>query len=308
MFKPAPALPETAPIPLYSLYGQIDTAAELRFLHVESLAARNLLHDWDIRPHRHHELHQLVWVWQGAGEVELDEKLLQLKAPVLISIPRSVVHGFRWEPGSEGTVVTLADSFKDDLALLAGDAAIGAALQQPLVIEHAGDGEAVARLTAAFGAIAREFVYEQVGRTTAISGQLLLLFAQLARLRQQNLHSSLAPNVRGADAYRRFRELVETHFRAQWPVSSYATALAATERSLRRLTHKFAHQSPLQLIHRRLLLEAKRNLLYTAMPIAEVGYALGFEDPSYFTRFFIDHAGQTPLQFRRARGEPASPP
>ncbi len=218
-----------------------------------------------------------------------------------------MVHGFRWDPGSEGTVVTIADSFKDDLALLAGDAAIGAALQQPLVIEHADGDEAVGRLTAAFRAIAREFVYEQVGRTTAISGQLLVLFAQLARLRQQNLRAAAATNARGADAYRRFRELVETHFRAHWPVSSYAAALAATERSLRRLTLKFANQSPIQLIHRRLLLEAKRNLLYTATPIAEVGYALGFEDPSYFTRFFIDHAGQTPLQFRRARGAPSSP-
>lgn len=298
--------PEAHAIPLYSLYGQIDNAAELRFLHVESLAARNQFHNWDIRPHRHHDLHQIVWVWQGGGEVELDEKLLRLDAPVLISVPAAVVHGFRWRPGSKGMVMTIADSFKTDLALLAGDAAIGAALQQPLVIDKVDQQAAVERLTATFQTIADEFVCERVGRTTAISGQLLILLAEIARLRQQNLRSVQAVNAKGGDAYHRFRELVEAHFREHWPVSAYAAALAATERSLRRLTLKFANQSPIQVIHRRLVLEAKRNLLYTEMPVAEVGYALGFDDPSYFTRFFIDHAGETPLQFRRARGTAAA--
>jgi len=298
---------EAPTIPLYSLYGQIDGADELRFLHVESLAARNQFHNWDIRPHRHHDLHQIVWVWQGGGEVVLDEKLLLLDGPVLISIPPSVVHGFRWRPGAQGMVLTMADSFKTDLALLTGDAAIGAALRHTLVIEKYDSAALAERLTSAFQTIADEFVFERVGRTTTISGHLLILFAQIARLEQQNLRNVLAVNAKGGDAYHRFRELVEAHFREHWPVSAYAAGLAATERSLRRLTLKFANLSPIQVIHRRLVLEAKRNLLYTEMPIAEVGYALGFEDPSYFTRFFIDHAGETPLQFRRARGAVPEP-
>ncbi len=297
---------EAAAIPLYSLYGQIDGAAELRFLHVESLAARNQLHNWDIRPHRHHDLHQIVWVWRGGGEVTLDEKLLMLKAPVLISIPRSVVHGFRWEPDSEGMVMTIADSFMADLSRLSGDAAIGAALQQALVIDKYDRKAVVGQLTAAFQTIADEFIYERVGRTTMISGHLLILFAKIARLRQQNLRH-VAVHAKGGDAYNRFRELVEAHFREHWPVSSYAAALAVTERSLRRLTLKFANQSPIQIVHRRLVLEAQRNLLYTSMPVAEIGYALGFEDPSYFTRFFIDHVGEAPLQFRRSRGVVSAP-
>lgn len=297
--------PDVPAIPLYSLYGQIDSAAELRFLHVESLVARNQFHNWDIRPHRHHDLHQVVWVWHGGGEVELDEELLFLNAPVLVSVPPSVVHGFRWRPGSQGMVMTIADSFKSDLVRLTADAAIGAALRQALVIE-AFDTEAVAKgLTRAFQTIAEEFVLERPGRTTTISGHLLILFAQIARLRQHSLRNVLAVNAKGGDAYQRFRELVEARFREHWQVSAYASAMAVTERSLRRLTEKFANQSPIQIVHRRLVLEAKRNLLYTEMPIAEVGYALGFDDPSYFTRFFIDHAGETPLQFRRSRGASA---
>jgi AraC family transcriptional activator of pobA len=308
MPKRPPANSETPAIPLYSLYGQIDSAAELRFLHVESLAARNQLHNWDIRPHRHHDLHQILWVWQGAGAVVVDEKLLALKAPVLINLPASVVHGFQWGPGAEGTVMTIADSFKTDLSLLTGDAAIGAALREPLAIEDFGQGAVVERLMSAVQTIADEFVYERTGRTTTIAGYLLVVFAEIARLKQQGLRNVLAVHAKGGETFHRFRELVEAHFREHWAVSSYAAELAATERSLRRLTMKFANQSPIQIIHRRLVLEAKRNLLYTAMSIADVGYALGFEDPSYFTRFFIDHAGETPLHFRRSRVSASAPP
>ena len=48
------------------------------------------------------------------------------------------------------------------------------------------------------------------------------------------------------------------------------------------------------MLHDRLMLEAKRCLIYTAWTIAEVGYALGFEDPAYFSRFFSRRAGVSP--------------
>ncbi len=306
MTRRLPAKPAAPSIPMYSLYGQIDNAAELRFLHVESLAARNRLHNWDIRPHRHHDLHQIVWVEHGGGEVMLDEKLLTLTAPVLISIPPSIVHGFRWTPESRGLVLTVAESFKVDLARLVGDSAIDASLQQAFVVGMQQEKFDDVRLASAFQTIADEFVYERIGRTTTISGNLLILFAEVVRLKQLHLRDVLAVNAKGGEVYNRFRELIEAHFREHWPISSYAGALAITERSLRRLCVKFANQSPIQIVHRRLLLEAQRNLLYTAMAVAEVGYALGFEDPSYFTRFFVDHAGETPVGFRRSRLSPVA--
>jgi methylphosphotriester-DNA--protein-cysteine methyltransferase len=49
----------------------------------------------------------------------------------------------------------------------------------------------------------------------------------------------------------------------------------------------------------RAMLEAQRSLLYGNLSIGEVGYALGFSDPAYFTRFFTRHAGRSPAAFRR---------
>lgn len=52
------------------------------------------------------------------------------------------------------------------------------------------------------------------------------------------------------------------------------------------------------LIHLRMIVEAKRQLRYTAMPVAQIAYFLGFEDPAYFTRFFRQRSGLSPKAFR----------
>jgi AraC family transcriptional activator of pobA len=57
-------------------------------------------------------------------------------------------------------------------------------------------------------------------------------------------------------------------------------------------------QSPIQLVHARIVLEAKRQLRYTSGSVSEIAYALGFDDPAYFTRFFSQRAGMSPRAFR----------
>ena len=55
------------------------------------------------------------------------------------------------------------------------------------------------------------------------------------------------------------------------------------------------------MVHTRVLLEAKRELVYTSAAVSEIAYALGFDDPAYFTRFFSKRTGMAPRTFR-ARG------
>jgi AraC family transcriptional regulator, transcriptional activator of pobA len=67
---------------------------------------------------------------------------------------------------------------------------------------------------------------------------------------------------------------------------------------LRTACAKVAGRAPLGLIQDRLLVEAKRLLLYSNMTVAEVAFRLGFDDPAYFSRFFTSHAGVSPRGFR----------
>lgn len=289
-------------IPMYSLYGQIDGTVALRFLHLETLEARNRVYGWNIRPHRHHDLHQLVWVADGHGRVMLDDQSWELHSPVLISIPQTVVHGFQWVPGAQGLVLTLSASFVADILGLSEDPLVSASLQRLLAITGALDDPTVARLHGLFSAITDEYAHERVGRITAVAGHVTLLFAELTRLRHLNIQPEGVPrgdNTRAA--CRSFLALVEDHFREHMPIAQYAAWLSVPERRLRQTCLDGLGLTPLQVVQLRLFTEAKRDLLYTDQTIAEVGYALGFEDPAYFARFFVRHEGDTPRAFRRKR-------
>ena len=103
------------------------------------------------------------------------------------------------------------------------------------------------------------------------------------------------------DTLRRFAMLVERHFRELHRVADYADLM---HRSPKTLANAFARdgggRTPLQVIHERIALEAKRRLLYTDDTAAEVGYALGFGAPAHFSRFFKRLVGESPAAFRRA--------
>ena len=48
------------------------------------------------------------------------------------------------------------------------------------------------------------------------------------------------------------------------------------------------------------MLEAKRGLIYTTLPVSKIGFDLGFNDPAYFSRFFTRRAGMSPAAYRKA--------
>ncbi|WP_246775740.1 helix-turn-helix domain-containing protein [Methylobacterium aquaticum] len=58
-------------------------------------------------------------------------------------------------------------------------------------------------------------------------------------------------------------------------------------------------RSPQGILHDRLMLEAKRSLIYTTLPVSKIAFDLGFNDPAYFSRFFAARAGLSPAAFRR---------
>jgi AraC-like DNA-binding protein len=69
---------------------------------------------------------------------------------------------------------------------------------------------------------------------------------------------------------------------------------------LNQICKKIVGKTASQLLYERLLVEAQRLLTHTTQSVKEIGYLLGFDDPSYFVRFFRKQAGQTPAEFREA--------
>ena len=83
-------------------------------------------------------------------------------------------------------------------------------------------------------------------------------------------------------------------------VQHYAAQLSVSPNYLNILTRKHLGKTALDLINERVLLEVKRLLLRTDLAISEIAWQSGFNELSYFSRFFKRHTEMTPIQFREA--------
>jgi len=101
----------------------------------------------------------------------------------------------------------------------------------------------------------------------------------------------------------RFRHLLERHFREKHQVQDYADLLGVTSDYLNERTKHYNGTRAGAFIRERILVEAKRLLHYTDETVAEVAYALRFNDPSYFARFFKRYTGVSPTRFRQKHSE-----
>ena len=103
----------------YSLFGESQHLPDV--LHCETIAARSVLHDWELAPHRHTRLHQVLLIESGGGVAHLDGEQHALAAGALINVPPGHVHAFRFTQHTQGWVATLADELMDEIFVRVGD-------------------------------------------------------------------------------------------------------------------------------------------------------------------------------------------
>jgi len=116
--------------------------------------------------------------------------------------------------------------------------------------------------------------------------------------KNQNNISKL--DKREVDILREFNFLVEQHFKTKHTVKEYADLMIKSSKTLSNIFSKLSDKSPLQVIHERKLIEAKRMLRYTDKTIKEISYELGFEDIQTFSRFFKKIENISPSDFKNS--------
>jgi AraC family transcriptional activator of pobA len=286
-------------VPAFYLYGESLQPPDERLIHIETIAARSRVHDWIIRPHRHRDLNQVLLIERGRVEARLDARTEMLSAPAAILVPPGAVHSFRFQPETVGVVVSFASTVADELRTLSPglsehlERCIAMMLDRGALRQT--DLYALARM------LLREFGRSAPGRRLALRGTLAALLANLQRLLPDISKPAAASSSRDRELVARFREQVEQRFRLHSPLTEYAALLQTSESRLRRACLAVTGQSPVDLVHLRLLLEAERQLRYTSMSVTQVAYYLGFEDPAYFSRFFSRRMGTSPRAFRHTR-------
>jgi AraC family transcriptional activator of pobA len=270
----------------YNLFGEQGALPDV--VHCETIAARSRLHDWVFAPHRHAGLHQALLLERGGGRASLDGKVYDLAPMTLANVPVGVVHDYAFTPGSDGYVVTLATEILDQT--LRPEEGLRRVLSEPAVL--AAGPEPLAMMREIMGVFeGRAFARAQVLRS--LSGLLLGRIAQALVARETPAETRAAPALLA-----RFEALLDTHFAEHWRVRDYAAALAVSPTHLSRVVREATGRPATGVIEERVVREARRHLAYTNLAVSTIAYALGFEDPAYFSRVFARATGASPRAFR----------
>ncbi len=290
-----------AALPLFHLYGDPPDDQAFDFIHIERIASRAAMHDWTIRAHRHRNLFQILLIERGSGDMTFDAAKLALAAPAAILIPAAIAHGFRFEPNAtDGWVISFTEDAAGALADREALSRLRSLAAEPIIPLN--DDSERARLFALAAELFDEYSLAREGYRLAMRGVLILIAVAVARLAASRARSG-SVTLRPADAtVAQLRSLLDECFRTERQLGFYAEKLGMSVDRLNDHVKRATGVTAGHLIRQRVLSEAKRQLVFTTQPIADIAKELAFADPSHFARFFRKQTGAAPHDFRDRRG------
>lgn len=303
---PAPPMQGDPAIPIFELYGYGNVWTVPDPLYCETIAAQRKLHHWHVLAHKHADLFQILLVEAGQVAATLDGRTRAFGPGWVLLVPRLVVHEFAFRPGTRGYIVSLTYALLYALCQRLG---LGLCAADDWRALKLGAGAADAFTARAFARLDHEYRHFYGPQRGPLLEALLAVILTWASRRGDGTGPQGARAAPGGRHLGRYARLINDHYAEQHQVGWYARRLGLTPARLNATVRAAAGKSAQQLIHERLLLEARRELIYTTRAVGAIADALGFSDPGYFTRFFKRLAGISPKDFRaaaRARGDGAT--
>lgn len=244
-------------------------------------------------PHRHH-FFTFILVTAGGGIHDIDFKKYALKAGRLFLIAPGQVHAWRELVNVKGYVLLFTDSF---MALSKGRKLLSSwplfRTYQSCFIDLS-DTERKIWLEE-FGFMEHELLHPDEFTRDAIFYSISSLLVRASRLKQKG---QITEDSFGQGFLFTFQELIEKNFIRIKSPKDYADLMNVTPNHLNAQCKKKSGKSAGELIRQRIILEAKRLLAHTKLSASEIAFKLGFDDNSYFGRYFKKYTNKTPEAFR----------
>jgi len=299
-------------IPDYQLYGDHELDAWARAYFLEAIPWRANRYNNDIRPHFHSAFIQLLYMKSGLVEVLLDQEKITAHAPCLIIVPAEVVHAFNFSNDVDGPVVTARQSLLESLAAPLMPELV-AFMRAPAVITLGEDTQHIVALNDLFALLEKENGHHDREHVAIGMPLVVTLLASFARIHGSAARAAIGAeavaqsdlakipvkaSARSASTIARFRTLLDLRFKEHLPIEQYAAELGVSAGHLSRICRETLGMSAQDVVSRRIIYAAQRELVYTNLPIKQLAATLGFSDENYFARFFRKHTGASPKDFR----------
>ena len=245
----------------------------------------------------------LIYVTDGNGHHTVDFKSYKVAPNTLIIVSKHQVQQFDSRLLLDGYMILITEEFLHQ-SLFDLDGGITRLLFEPITTQAYFLHNAYTLLPHVERLIEEYQDGNDIPDQSAIlTRELGILLIKTDRMRR----SQLSESDNKAETSLRlvaFRDLLQLHFRDHWTAQQYADELRFSKKTLGSLTRKYLNRTPKEIIDQRLLLEIKRLLAHTDLSIKEIGFQLGFDDPSNLNKFFRRMKGNTPTEFRRSIQHP----
>jgi AraC family transcriptional regulator, transcriptional activator of pobA len=248
-------------------------------------------------PHRTN-FYAILWFTKGKITHLVDFEPVEVLDDTLLFLRKDVVHSFDAKNEFEGYAILFTDNFfcktDHDIKFLRSTVLYNDLFSVSKIQISKTDNE--------FSETLRSMQSELQNKNDRFQSDILrnnlynfLLFSERKRRGKDFTEIKKSADL---DYVMLFRDVLEAHYKGHRQVTFYASQLIITEKRLNQATAKVLGKTPKQIIGDRIVLEAKRLLVYTTESVKEIGFRLGFDEPTYFIQFFKKHSSSTPLEFR----------
>lgn len=247
-----------------------------------------------------HGFYQIIWFRKGTGAHYVDFKEYSITDNTLFFLSPGQIHYFDGKRDQEGIIIHFNESFLSDE---------GSSENVFLKYNVFNAFDAVPYYNIAPADTRRlNYIVEEMEietqQTNAFAHKdylkylvkMFLIYVQ--RTGQKGTGLPLCINNSSNRTFVQFRQMLEHHYRHMHTVKEYANRLNVSTKTLTNCVYESSRSTPLKIINDRIILEAKRQLLHSSLKIKEIAFYLGFEDPSYFVKFFKRQTGYLPAEFR----------
>ena len=248
-------------------------------------------------PHRAN-FYRIIWFQKGNPVHSVDFEQIKIESPAILFVHKDKIHRFDRMAAHDGKVLIFTDDFffrtQSDRNFFR-TAQIFNQTEKPILLPKVDD-----RLELLFNLIELEIGQDEQFFKSETSYHLLNSFlytAERIACTEFPVSTNNSPNVTLINT---FLQLVETNFKNRYSVEKYAALANSTVKKLNQALREVKGKTGKQIITERLLLEAKRLLAHSDLNAKEIGYQLGFDEPTNFIKFFKKNARQTPIEFQKA--------
>jgi len=272
-------------IPVFALFGETDHFPDV--VHCEEISARAPIHDWHISAHRHTQMAQLFLLQDGHASAQVDGRAMTLNAGAFLYVPVQKVHMFDFEPGTRGRVVSFPLATLNSVGPAAQDLrmALASVLSGPA-------SDALLRLVDMLAEVTSGTATFRAQLASGLAHSVLSIIAEAAHIPGAAQPAARNPRMAAFDA------LIMANLQTGWSASQFASALAMSTGHLSRICRSETGMGAAAYLEMSLMEEACRLLAFTELPVSEVGYRLGYADPSYFSKRFRHVRALSPSDYR----------